>query len=259
MIVIQVKTFALVVVGFLCASSAYAHVVINSTRVIYPALASEVSVHLSNDGHFPILVQSWIDKDQVDNSVDALNPDQPMQAKIKVPFFIAPPLFRLDPKKKQTLRVVYTGESLPQDKESLFWLNVMDMPPKEHSDSDQPANSLRIAFRSSIKLFFRPQGLSGSANEAPNKIVWRWDVKSDSRVLAAYNPTPYHITFGRVSVSDHGKEYMSKDSGMLGPGGTFYFSFDDLSVAKIDGDIYYSTINDYGGESKAQFSFTHSH
>lgn len=36
----------------------------------------------------------------------------------------------MEPKSGQTIRIVYTGESLPQDRESLFYLNVLDIPAK---------------------------------------------------------------------------------------------------------------------------------
>ncbi|MEN2733548.1 fimbria/pilus periplasmic chaperone [Escherichia coli] len=43
---------------------------------------------------------------------------------------ITPPIFRMDSKSGQTVRIVYTGESLPKDRESLFYLNVLDIPAK---------------------------------------------------------------------------------------------------------------------------------
>ena len=102
------------------AGSAHAGVVISGTRVIYQAKEREVTVKLSNEGDAPALVQVWLDTG---------NPNA-MPDESKVPFTLSPPLFRLDPKKGQSLRLIYTQEPLPQDKESLFWLNVLEVPPR---------------------------------------------------------------------------------------------------------------------------------
>ena len=78
--------------------------------MLYPADQREITLKLSNEGSGPVLVQSWID----DGDPNAA-PDQ-----VKVPFTLTPPLFRLDSKKGQTLRIIYTQEPLAKDRESLF-------------------------------------------------------------------------------------------------------------------------------------------
>ena len=99
---------------------ATAGVVVNGTRVVYPADKREVTVSIRNAGETPSLVQAWL---------DAGDPhSKPGEA--KVPFVLTPPLFRLDPTKVQSLRLVYTHDALPVDRESLFWLNVLDVPPR---------------------------------------------------------------------------------------------------------------------------------
>lgn len=77
----------------LCAcvlpSQASASVVIATTRVIYPAQQSEVTVRLSNEGSSPSLVQAWIDDGRAQAALEDLD----------VPFSLSPPLFRIDPKR----------------------------------------------------------------------------------------------------------------------------------------------------------------
>ncbi len=139
------------------ASSAHASVVINGTRVIYRAKDREVTIRLSNEGTAPALVQAWLDTGDPNTTPDESN----------VPFTLTPPLFRLDPKKGQSLRLIYTQEPLPQDKESLFWLNVLEVPPRaDGGASSNDRNLLQLAFRSRIKVFFRPAGLQGDADDA---------------------------------------------------------------------------------------------
>ena len=41
-----------------------------------------------------------------------------------------PPFFKVGAKQKQIIRIMKTDSSLPTDRESLFWLNVQEVPPK---------------------------------------------------------------------------------------------------------------------------------
>jgi chaperone protein EcpD len=100
-------------IGFACAllaGNAEASVTIGGTRVVYPLDQREVTVKLDNDSKSPSLVQVWMD----DGHPDAKPGD------IKVPFVITPPIFRMDANKSQTLRVMYSGEALPTDRESVY-------------------------------------------------------------------------------------------------------------------------------------------
>ncbi|WP_043219895.1 fimbrial biogenesis chaperone, partial [Burkholderia gladioli] len=85
-----------------------ASVVIGGTRVIYGAGEPEVTIKLSNEGQSPALVQSWVDAGDTKSEPSTT----------KVPFVVTPPISRIDPSKSQTLRIVYTGEPLPKDRES---------------------------------------------------------------------------------------------------------------------------------------------
>lgn len=42
----------------------------------------------------------------------------------KTPFIITPPLFKLDPDKNNVLRIVNIEDTLPKDRESVYWINV---------------------------------------------------------------------------------------------------------------------------------------
>lgn len=104
----------------LFSATVNANVVIATTRVIYPADEAEVTVSLSNSGQHPSLVQVWIDEGRADVPVEQL----------QVPFSLTPALFRLEPGKGQVLRLFQTQHDFAQDRESLYWLNVLDIPPK---------------------------------------------------------------------------------------------------------------------------------
>jgi chaperone protein EcpD len=221
----------------MCTALAHASVVVGETRVVYPAQEREVTVRLSNEGDTPALVQAWIDSGNA-----AVMPDD-----ASVPFMLTPPIFRLDPKKGQSLRVIYTQEPLPKDRESLFWLNVLEVPPMASRTGDD-ASHLQLAFRSRIKLFFRPAGLPGDPGEAAQKITWQIvPGKNGAYQLEAVNPTPYHVTFSKVSVTAGGTTWTSNAGGMVDPLATADFDVGDVRAVPASGlQVDYTFINDFG-------------
>ncbi|AHG21498.2 pilus assembly protein PapD [Chania multitudinisentens RB-25] len=214
----QVCTFAAVI---LFSTSSLASIVLNGTRVIYPSDAQDVTLQVNNVGSSPVLLQSWIDNGDADAK----------PATIKVPFLLTPPISRLEPGKGQTLRIIYTNGTLPMDKESVFWLNVMEIPAKSVAGTDD--NHLKMAFRNRIKLFYRPAGLAGYANDAAKAMTW----STQGNNVLANNPTPYYVSFASLSVS--GKKL---NGTMIAPRSTLVLDLPGHAGNKIDG----SFVNDYG-------------
>lgn len=222
-----------------CALPANASVIVGGTRVVYRAADKEVTLKLTNEGQSPALTQAWVDAGTA----------TPTPTSIEVPFTITPPIARIDPGKGQTLRILYTGEPLPQDKESLFWLNVLEIPPKPSAD-EAGVNSLQMAFRSRFKLFFRPAGLPGSATEAPAALRWELGSRDGKPVLLAHNPTPYHVS--PVSVEVIAGEHLAKatDPDMIAPGATATFHLDSEVRNPAGATVRVHCINDFGGRDK---------
>ncbi len=83
------------------------------------------------------------------------------------------------------MRVVYTGGPLPADRESLFTLSIAAIP------SGKPeANRVQMAFRSALKLLYRPEGLAGNPQQAYRHLIW--SLTPDGATVR--NPTPYYVT-----------------------------------------------------------------
>lgn len=233
----MVKAVTLACALVLGVSAVQASVVVGGTRVVYPSNEREVVVKISNDGPQPALVQTWLD----DGDANAT----PQTS--KAPFAVAPPIFRLDPKKTQSLRVLYTGGALPQDRESVFWLNVLEVPPRAAPSPDAP-NSMQLAFRTRIKLFYRPVGLPGNANDAASQVSWKFVRKNDGHcALEAVNPTPYYVNFTTVTAHAGGGAWTNDRAGMVGPRGTADFDLGKVSPSSDTPDsVNYTFINDYG-------------
>ncbi|MGR7482649.1 fimbrial biogenesis chaperone [Klebsiella aerogenes] len=215
---------------FLFSVSAHASIVITGTRVIYPSDAKEVSVKVSNKGKSPVLIQSWLD----DGDTRA-KPDQ-----IRLPFSLTPPINRVEPGSGQTLRIRALANNFPTNKETVLWLNVLEIPAKPMTAKEKE-NYLQVAFRSRIKFFWRPKGLEGSAGEAPKKLTWH----HEGNGLRVKNPTPYYVSFSDVSAG--GKK---ADGKMVAP-----FAEDSYVLnASAGSHIQAQYINDYGAVVKQDYT-----
>ena len=198
----------------LAGAAAHAGVVTGGTRLIYPGGKKESSLSITNNDGTPYLIQSWVD---TDNGT--------------TPFLLTPPLFRLEGEQQTRLRVIYSG-GLPENKESMFWMNIKAIP---SSQAKAGANTLQIAIKTRIKLIFRPQNLKGNAEEVTEQITWH----KQGNKLTVNNPTPFVMNFHRVTVG--GKEV--KDATYVLP-----MSSDTYTMpAAASGPISWKLINDYGG------------
>jgi len=234
-------TAAVLALGFAGAMQVQASVVIGGTRIIYNADDRETTIKLSNEGRSPALTQAWIDKGD----------PKAAPSSIDVPFSVTPPVARVDPGRAQTLRIIHTGEPMPQDRESVFWLNVLEVPPKPTAEEAE-ANKLQMAFRSRVKLFFRPAGLKRGADEAPAQVHWRLVQMGDRTALEGRNPSPFHVSFSALEIVGNGKAAQFNDGGMIGPGETKAFPLSGEVPRGPDARVRYEALNDYGGAVKRE-------
>ncbi|UVL43186.1 fimbria/pilus periplasmic chaperone [Pseudomonas sp. B21-040] len=223
----------LILAGSLFVSQAQAAIVINGTRVIYPSDQKEISVKLDNNGEAPLLVQSWIDEGDAHSTPD----------NSKAPFVLTPPIARIDKHEGQTLRVRFTGQkSLAQDRESIFWLNVLEVPPS----TDDGQNKLKIAFRSRVKFFYRPTALKLDTLQIAQQMQWRLVRNADSWGLDATNPTPYYLNLSAVKVGSASAE-LDLTNSIFAPGEHKTLPLKGTTDAPGVKQVEFSAINDYGG------------
>lgn len=224
----------------LCPMAAYAGVVIAGTRLVYPAQEREVTLGLDNDAQRPSLVQLWID----DGDQDTL----PEEA--RAPFVMTPPLLRMDAGTKQAVRIRFTGPAQPGDRESLYWVNVLEIPPSSGEEG-----KLELAFRSRIKLFYRPAGLRGEADSAHRQLRWSLQQRDDGLVVQVDNPTPWHVSFAAVSLTVDGTPSVDAGSGMVAPRSAQVFPIEGVRTRPPGGiGISYSTITDVGAMQQGSAS-----
>jgi chaperone protein EcpD len=218
-------TLGVALFSFFSASS-HAGVVINGTRAVYDQKEKSITVQLTNKGADPVLVQSWIDNGNADATPQ----------NVQVPFVLTPPINRVEPNKGQALRISYTGKPLPQDRESVFWLNVLEIPPTPEANGNN-SNLLQMAFRSRIKLFFRPENLKGSPEDAAKNLVWTLDRGK----VSARNSSGFNVSLVTVGIKDDSRK--PAEGKMIAPDNSQSFPIEGVVSGKT---IIYKWINDYG-------------
>lgn len=207
----------------LLTSAAHAGVIIEGTRLIYQADKKEAALGLSNPDNLNYLVQSWVE------SAD--------HTREKIPFLITPPLFRLDAKQDNVLRVVQTGGSLPTDRESLYWLNIKTIPSSARQEN---TNTLQIAIKTRIKLIYRPTSVTGKPDEMAGKLRWH----KEGNYLVVNNPTPFYMNFQTISIGDKNLE----DVSWVAPQSEAHFA---VPGGIVGDSVSWKIINDYGAVSHA--------
>lgn len=206
------------------STAVHAGVIIGGTRVIFDGNKKEAAISINNPDTSPYLIQSWI--------------ETPAGGVEKAPFIITPPLYRLDKGQQNVERIVLAG-SLPQNKESLFWLNIKAIPSSAKVD-----NTLQIAVKTRIKLIYRPAAMKGAIpDEAADKLVW----KRSGQQLQVFNSTPFVMNFNEISV---GGKKINEVSYVL-PGTATTFA---LPQAVNNAEVKFKIINDFGSPGSEHIS-----
>ncbi|KAG8155458.1 fimbrial biogenesis chaperone [Burkholderia catarinensis] len=164
------------------ASLAAASVVMTNTRVIFAGNAKEQNLQFTNPDDSPSVMQVWVDAGDAESTPDTAD----------APFLVNPPIFRIEPKTGQTARLIFVGRDLPQDRESIFYLNSLQIPSLDAAYANQ--NRMLVMLRNRIKVFYRPATIEGSPETAPDKLVLRLDRHDDKTRVVLDNPTGYFVS-----------------------------------------------------------------
>lgn len=219
---------------FFMFGDACASVMMVGTRVIYPADIKEKALAFTNTGNEPVLVQVWADKDNPQSTPETAD----------APFLLIPSIFRINPASEHTLRLKFTGAGLPEDRESLFWLNFLQYPARKTSDHGQ--NSLTVLVKSRLKLFYRPASLTGDANHSLDDVK----VSLKGKTLEINNTGAYHISVISAFTQERARKYPIKYKGIIVP-----HSVTKWTLPSGGGDnLTINAINDYGGVFSKSYS-----
>lgn len=240
---------ALLLFGSLLSSMlAQAGIIASATRVIFREGDNEQGLMLLNTNDYPVVVQTWVD----DGDVNAA-PEQST-----APFVSLPAVFSLQPNTMKGLRLVYNQQPLPMDRESVFWINLYEIPPTRPISPPEQA-SVTMAMNTQMKVFFRPKALAKEEGKTPQPVFFLQ--KEDNHyVLVCDNRSPFHLSFARISLRIGQQDYpVQQESDMMTPPfGSKKYRIDYIdkpgAMAMAAPKVNAAIIDDQGNTAEQQYA-----
>ncbi|EDC6228524.1 fimbria/pilus periplasmic chaperone [Salmonella enterica subsp. enterica serovar Eastbourne] len=155
-------------------------------------------------------------------------------------FVVTPSFFKVKPGGQQTLRIIMASDHLPKDKESVYWLNLQDIPPALEG------SGIAIALRTKLKLFYRPEALLKDRKGAEEGISLQ--TRPDGRTMLV-NTTPYIYAIGSLLDANSKKITVDNDTAlkllMFRPGDEVQVKGNVVKVSSLSdwGELQTWTIN----------------
>ncbi|MCW6030437.1 fimbria/pilus periplasmic chaperone [Pantoea sp. JK] len=225
-------------IGIFSHTSVQAAIGLDRTRVVYNGGEKSISLNVNNNNaKLPYLAQAWLEDEQ----------GKKMEGNTS-PLMVLPPIQRVEPKGKGQVKIQSNAltAKLPQDRESLFYFNMREIPPKS-----EKSNVLQIALQTRIKLFYRPALLAAQASNkqnAPFQEKITLSKKGDR--YQVNNPTPYYVTLIGASAKAGEKSVSGFEAVMLAPNSHITLGG---SAAALGNAPVLTYINDYGGQPQLIF------
>lgn len=160
----------------------------DATRYVFTGDKDALSVTVTNEAGKTYGGQTWVESIVEKDS-------RPM-------FVVTPSFFKVSAGGKQVLRIIKAVE-LPQDKESIYWLNLQEIPPA------MEGSGLAVAVRTRVKLFYRPVGLIKQRKDAEKALV----AQTANNGLILQNTTPHVFVISKVL--DKSGETVELEGGVL--------------------------------------------
>ncbi|EMW6872453.1 fimbria/pilus periplasmic chaperone [Providencia stuartii] len=217
-------------------STAQAAIALDRTRAIITSDDKSISLNISNENkQLPYLAQAWLE----DGSGNKTN----------LPFTVIPPVQRLEAGTISQIKILALPPSiknLPLDRESVFYFNLREIPPK----SDKP-NTLQLALQTRIKLFYRPTSIiptNGAMSEPWQEKLTL--IRQDGQYIVN-NPTSFFITIVDASSRKKGQSIANFEPIMIEPKSSAPLN---LTIKALGDTPVLTYINDYGGRPTLIFN-----
>lgn len=216
-----------------------ASVVMLNTRIIYPAETPSYTLQLTNNDNIPYVMQMWTDINNPASTPD--NADGP--------FVVVSSLFRIEPKTGQSVRLMFTGKDLPQDRESVFYLNSVQIPPKSLANGE---NQMVVVLRNRLKIFYRPKTIVGGSDKVPSQIRFSLKKQVGQWILTVDNDSGYYASVIKAAAIIGNKEVPFK-TGMVAPKSQSNWMLEKGALSPAGAQkIKFTLLNDYGGHTNVE-------
>jgi len=217
----------------------HASVVMTGTRVIYQEGSRDKVLQLNNKGDHPNLVQMWVDNGQA----------VPAKGAATTPFLVTPQIFRLEAHSGQVVRVSFPGAPLPKDRESLFYLNFLQIPAMKSSDQSQ--NKLVLIVNNRLKLFYRPKNLQGDVEKLGEQLSVTFSASKPGTITVT-NPTGYFVNLRNGLLKSQGKPLAFALAAIIAPKSSAELT---LPAGATKGSVIsLILVNDYGANVTSTFT-----
>lgn len=221
------KSLGMILALMIASQSAMASLAADQTRYIFRGDKDALTITVTNnDKSRTFGGQAW-----VDNIVEK---------DTRPTFVVTPSFFKVKPDGQQTLRIIMASDHLPKDKESVYWLNLQDIPPALEG------SGIAVALRTKLKLFYRPKTLLEGRKGAEEGL--NLQSRPDGKTMLVNN-TPYIFAIG--SLLDGNGKSISTDNEtvqkllMFMPGDEVQVKGNVVKVASLNdyGELQTWTIN----------------
>lgn len=178
--------------------SLWAGIMPENSRVIYDQGDAQKSLMLVNTNDYPVMVQTWIDDGNLNE----------MPEESETPFVVVPPMFKSASKQLNNIKILFSGDDsyqLAQDRESLFWLNIHEVPPLESSTSE--TEKLALSMLTQMKIIYRPTPLKNTAEHVIDQlqsIEIKAKIEKNKLRVFVKNPTGYIANFANLTLLSGG-------------------------------------------------------
>ncbi len=158
----------------LAMSNAWAALSVDQSRYIFEGDKEAVSIVVENASPKTYGGQTWIENIK--------------ETDLRPTFVVTPPFFKVPGNGKQVLRVIKALEQMPEDKESIYWVSLQEIPPKNKD------GGLSVALRTKVKLLYRPASLMDGRKNAETGL----STKIIDGQTQLVNTTPYIFAIADV-------------------------------------------------------------
>ncbi|TCW20768.1 fimbria/pilus periplasmic chaperone [Vibrio crassostreae] len=152
----------------------FAALTLDATRYIYEEGEGFISAMTHNPSKEEYGAQVWL--------------DNIVESDTRPSFIATPSFFRIKDESQQVFRILKVSDHMPDDKESIYWMNLQEIPPAREG------SGLSMAIRTKVKLIYRPAGLLEGRGGAERGLSVEYVPGGKNLV----NTTPYIFAIGTV-------------------------------------------------------------
>ena len=163
-------------------------------------------------------------------------------------FAVSPSLYQIKANSTSQGQIVQL-EQLPQDRESVFWLNVKTVLGQADGNQDEKiidnvnTGNFGISLAQRIKVFYRPKDLNENCSTAVSKLSWK---KSKEGIVVS---NPSKVSVSVVKINSKAKEFNISDTLMPLSEKTL-----NVKIDKVD-NITFTYVDEYGNFIEAPLKF----